>query len=89
MQTENLKNNKNSLHLTLLSTFFLFLFVSPLSALAQDPDSIATLRQMGKAFASIAEKASPAVVSLRAERTVTRREAVSGAGAEWPRNPLT
>jgi len=48
------------------------LFIGPLSVFAQDPDSIATLRQMGKAFASIAEKTSPAVVALRAERIVTR-----------------
>jgi serine protease Do len=48
------------------------LFISPLSVLAQDPDSIATLKQMGNAFASIAEKTSPAVVGLKAERTVTR-----------------
>ena len=56
MQTENLKHNKNFLHLTLISTIFLLLFVTPLPALAQDPDSIAALRQMGKAFASIAER---------------------------------
>jgi len=72
MQIENLKHNKNFLPCTVISTLFLLLFVTPLSALAQDPDSIAALRQIGKAFASIAEKTSPAVVSLKAERTVTR-----------------
>jgi serine protease Do len=40
-------------------------------SLAQDEQSIATLRQMGKAFASIAEKASPAIVSIKSETTVT------------------
>jgi serine protease Do len=55
-----------------ISTILLLLFISPLSVLAQDPNSIATLRQMGKAFASIAEKTSPAVISLKSERTVTR-----------------
>jgi len=39
----------------------------------EDTNSIATLRQMGKAFAQIAEKASPAVVSITAERTVTQQ----------------
>jgi serine protease Do len=48
------------------------LFISPISVFAQDPDSIATLRRMGKAFAYIAEKTSPAVVSLTAEKIVTR-----------------
>ncbi len=56
----------------MISTFLILLFFSPLSVFAQEPDSIATLRQMGKAFASIAEKTSPAVVALRSERIVTR-----------------
>jgi len=55
-----------------ISTILVLLFISPISVFAQDQDSIATLRQMGKAFASIAEKASPAVVSLTSERTITR-----------------
>jgi len=55
-----------------ISTLLILLFISPISAFAQDSDSIATLRQMGKAFASIAEKTSPAVIRLEAERTVTR-----------------
>jgi len=49
------------------------LLAVPLSAWAEDQQSIATLRQMGKAFASIAEKASPAVVGIRAEKVVTSR----------------
>ncbi len=48
--------------------FILAWFVMPLSALAAEEQSIATLRQMGKAFASIAEKASPAVVGIQASR---------------------
>jgi serine protease Do len=46
--------------------------VMPLSAFSADEDSVATLRQMGKAFASIAEKASPAVVGVRATKVVER-----------------
>jgi serine protease Do len=56
----------------LVSSTLLFLIISPLSALAADQDSIVALRQMGKAFASIAEKASPAVVGLKAEQIVTQ-----------------
>jgi serine protease Do len=46
------------------------LLTLPASARAEDEQSIATLRRMGKAFASIAEKVSPAVVGIQAERTV-------------------
>ncbi|MBN2138387.1 MAG: Do family serine endopeptidase [Sedimentisphaerales bacterium] len=56
----------------IVSTILLLLFC-PAAASAQDEQSIAALRQMGKAFASIAEKASPAVVAIRAERTVTQQ----------------
>ena len=57
-----------------ISTFLtLVLLAGALPAFAQDTNSIATLRQMGKAFAEIAEKASPAVVSIRVEKTVTQQ----------------
>lgn len=56
----------------LVTFILLFLFTAPISALAADPDSIASLRQMGKAFSSIAEKASPAVVGLKAEQIVSQ-----------------
>ena len=42
------------------------------SVRAQDAESIDTLRQMGRAFAAIAEKASPAVVGIKTERTITQ-----------------
>jgi serine protease Do len=69
MQINCYKENKNYSRLLVISTL-LVLFSTPLSALAADPDSIAALRQMGKAFSSIAEKASPAVVGLQAEKSV-------------------
>jgi len=56
----------------LVNLTLLFLFTTPISTLAADQDSIASLRQMGKAFASIAEKASPAVVGLKAEQIVSQ-----------------
>jgi serine protease Do len=40
------------------------------SALGQDDSSIATLRQMGKAFTWITEKASPAVVGVRSVKVL-------------------
>ena len=71
MQINSYKENINYSRLLVISTLLL-LFSTPFSALAADPDSIAALRQMGKAFTSIAEKASPAVVGLRAEKVVTQ-----------------
>ena len=71
MQIISYKENRNcSRHLVTLT--LLFIFITPISVLAADPDSIAALRQMGKAFSSIAENASPAVVGLQAEKVVTQ-----------------
>lgn len=39
-------------------------------AYGQDENSIAMLRKLGKAFSSVAEKASPAVVGIKSEREV-------------------
>jgi serine protease Do len=69
-----LKRYRNcSARLVILTVFLLLLVVSVPPALAQDQGSIAALRQMGKAFASIAEKASPAVVAIKAEQTVAQQ----------------
>jgi len=73
MQVNHLKKNEHfSRYFVISSVFVLLLFTVPFSVFAQDQNSIASLRQMGKAFASIAEKTSPAVVALKAERTVSR-----------------
>lgn len=72
MKISSLQRSKTRSRYIVISTVFLLLFISPISVFAQDSDSIATLRRMGKAFASIAEKTSPAVVSLKSERIVTR-----------------
>ena len=66
---------KPSKHQTLSRISFVFIvfsLISPLSALAEDSKSIDILRQMGKAFASIAEKDSPAVVSIKANQAITQ-----------------
>ncbi|MHC4753414.1 MAG: S1C family serine protease [Planctomycetota bacterium] len=82
MQVYSLKQITNSSRFHVISILFLLvLFITPVSVFAQDTDSIAALRQMGKAFASIAEKASPAVVSVKAERTVTRENPTY---RDWP-----
>lgn len=48
----------------------LFLLTLPVTAFADDEQSIDALRRMGKAFASIAEKTSPAVVGIKATKVV-------------------
>ena len=73
MRISSLRQNKTTSPCRVISAFLiLLLFIAPLPAFAQDTNSIDTLRQMGKAFAEIAEKVSPAVVSIRAEKTVTQ-----------------
>lgn len=81
MQIVNFKQNKNRSRYIVISTFLIILFISPLSVFAQDPGSIATLKQMGKAFSSIAEKTSPAVVGLKSERIVVQD---TQSLREWP-----
>jgi serine protease Do len=49
-----------------------FSLIPPLSALAEDSKGIDTLRQLGKAFASVAEKDSPSVVSIKANQAITQ-----------------
>ena len=63
----------NSERRYVISTFVVLelLLTTPL-VFAQDSGSIETLRQTGKAFAKIAEKASPAVVWITAEKTITK-----------------
>ncbi|MDD5326727.1 MAG: DegQ family serine endoprotease [Phycisphaerae bacterium] len=73
MQTVNLRQSKtlSRYYLTSVSLILLFLII-PISASAQDANSIDILRQTGKTFAKIAGKASPAVVGIKASQTVTQ-----------------
>jgi len=73
MRMYSFKHNKSPSRCLVISTLFLLLlFIAPQLAFAEDENSVTALRQIGKTFASIAEKASPAVVGLKAERSVTR-----------------
>ena len=66
---------KPSKHKTLSRMNFVlivFSLIPPLSALAEDSKGIDTLRQLGKAFASVAEKDSPSVVSIKANQAITQ-----------------
>lgn len=73
MQALSFKKSKVFSHCFVISTvFFLFFFTALPSAFADDGSSIDTLRQMGRTFAEIAEKASPAVVGIKVEKTIER-----------------
>ena len=83
MRLSTLGNRSNQVHWYLASAIIVLLLVFAPVALAQDgdPESIEILRRMGKAFASIAEKASPAVVTIKANQVVEGRGNVPN---EWP-----
>ncbi len=72
MHTDSFKKTRIAARYSAIAAIVLFFIIAPLSVQAEDQPSVAALRQMGKAFASIAEKASPAVVSLKSETTATR-----------------
>jgi serine protease Do len=60
--------------------FVFLIFLAPPPALAEDA-GINALRQVSKAFAKIAEEASPAVVGIKAEKTITYEQPMF---REWP-----
>jgi len=64
------------------------LLAMPLVGFAEEEQSIATLRQMGRAFASIAEKASPAVVGIQATKVVKAGASSRGWSYGDPSNPF-
>ena len=72
MKIDGFKEFKNPKRWRTVSVLCLLVLLAPLSALAEDQESISALRRMGKAFSSIAEKASPAVVSLTVEKLSSR-----------------
>ena len=51
----------------LIVTIFSVLLIVPISVFAQDDNGVAILRQIGRTFAAIGEKASPAVVVLKVD----------------------
>lgn len=81
MQSNSLKQKRVISQRALVYVLFLLLIVTPITVFADDEDSIAALRKMGTAFSSIAEKASPAVVSLKAEVVASRD---SSTYHQWP-----
>ncbi|MHC4499511.1 MAG: Do family serine endopeptidase [Planctomycetota bacterium] len=75
MRTLSFNHKKPTLRYPLVPTLLVFLLIAALlPAVAQDKDteSLEILRQVGKAFAGIAEKASPAVVGIKAKQVVSQ-----------------
>jgi serine protease Do len=81
MRTISFNQEKTCSHYRIISVFLVFLFfIAPLPALAEDA-GINALRQVSKAFAKIAEEASPAVVGVKAEKTITSSQPTF---RDWP-----
>jgi serine protease Do len=71
MKTISFNQEKTCTHYRIISILLVFLFfIAPLPALAEDA-GVDALRRVGKAFAKIAGEASPAVVGIKAEKTIT------------------
>jgi serine protease Do len=82
MQILGFRQDKTSPRYFVISTLLvLLLFIAPVATFAQDSASIDALRQMGRAFAEIAEKASPAVVGIKARQVVTQEYSTM---PDWP-----
>lgn len=71
MMIKKLKNRPSQRWIIASTLIALTLMAVPVQA--GDQESIQALRRIGKAFASIAEKASPAVVGIEAEKVYTGR----------------
>lgn len=75
MDAARFKSNKTGAgSCVILVLSMLVLLTVPASAIARDDNAVAILRQIGKTFASIAEKASPSVVVLTVDKPVPRRQ---------------
>jgi serine protease Do len=81
MQTLSLKQNKSPLRYFAISLpLLLLIFITLQPAFAEDANSVHTLRRIGKTFTKIAGKASPAVVGIKAEKTITYYPTIP----DWP-----
>jgi serine protease Do len=81
MQTLSVKQNKSTLRYFAISLpLVLLILIFLLPAFAQDTNSVETLRKIGKTFTTIAGKASPAVVGIKAEKTITYYPTIP----DWP-----
>ncbi|MHC4325302.1 MAG: S1C family serine protease, partial [Planctomycetota bacterium] len=81
MDVLKFKSNKTGAgSCVILALSMLALLTVPTSAIARDDNAVVTLRQIGRTFAGIAEKASPSVVVLTVDKPVPRGQLGHG---EW------
>jgi serine protease Do len=57
--------------ISIISSFIVLSLFVPTTALCEEPQSIDTLKALGRAFSTIAEKASPAVVAIKVKKSET------------------
>jgi len=72
MKKARFKQKKPSFLLLFSLLIISSVILAPAAVKAEDAESIKALRQMGKAFAGIADKASAAVVTIKAEKVETQ-----------------
>jgi serine protease Do len=94
MDVLKFKSNKTGTgSYVMLVLSMLVLLTAPASAFARDDNAVATLRQIGRIFAEIAEKASPAVVVLTVDKPIprgqlgTEERRIVGSGGRQPALP--
>ena len=80
LSTSHPHRRKHSVHVLSVLLVSLIVTALPLVGSAEEQESIQMLRKLGKAFAAVAEKASPAVVSVRVEKTTVQYYSVP----DWP-----
>jgi serine protease Do len=69
MSTSVVRSENQAGRIASLGVLVLLVCTIPITVFAEEEQSVAALRQMGKAFTAIAEKSSPAVVGVRAIKT--------------------
>ncbi|MEN6424049.1 MAG: Do family serine endopeptidase [Phycisphaerales bacterium] len=69
MSTSVVRSGNQPGRIASLGVLVLLVCTIPITVFAEEEQSVAALRQMGKAFTAIAEKSSPAVVGVRAVKT--------------------
>lgn len=89
MRSSNARRDKTlPFYRTISASLILLLLIMPTTAFSKDSESIDTLRQMGKAFAEIAEKASPAVVGIKAKQVSSQGYSVAPDSPFGPFDPF-
>ena len=82
--TESRHSNQIYRNVVMVLLVFCMAWVPAAFGQEEDPESTEILRRMGKAFSTIAEKASPAVVTIKADQVIER----GGGRGDIPGHPF-